>query len=92
MTTATSIQLDSEIKQRPDILVEARQRSPQAIMEEATAQYVAREERRKAFRTETVAAWKAFQATGLYATAEEVEQWHAGAGSDDELPAPASHG
>ena len=34
---------------------------------------------------------KSIQATGLYATAEEVDEWLASWGTDNELPAPECH-
>jgi len=36
-------------------------------------------------------AWEEFQATGLHATAEEVDRWLASWGTENELPAPVCH-
>jgi predicted transcriptional regulator len=49
------------------------------------------EETQEALRQETVQAWEEFQATGLHATAEEVERWLSSWGSADGLAAPESH-
>lgn len=91
MATTTSIKLDDELKGRVQHLATARRRSAHWIMREAIAQYVEREEKREALRRDTLKAWEEFQATGLYATAEEVEEWLAGWGTEHELPAPKCH-
>ena len=91
MATATSIKLDDELKNRVQHLAGLRRRSAHWIMREAIQQYVDREEKREAFRQETIKAWEDFQATGLHATAEEVEKWLASWGAEDELPPPVCH-
>lgn len=91
MATATSIKLDDELKGRVQTLADTRQRSAHWIMREAIAQYVAREEKRESFRQDTLNAWEEYQATGLHATAEEVYEWLASWGTDNELPAPECH-
>ncbi|QUS37399.1 CopG family ribbon-helix-helix protein [Falsirhodobacter algicola] len=91
MASATSIKLDDEMKGRVQHLAQARQRTSHWIMREAISQYVEREERREVLRKDTLAAWEEFQATGLHATAEEVDQWLARWGTDDEQPAPECH-
>lgn len=91
MATATSIKLDDELKGRVQHLADARRRTSQWIMREAIAQYVEREEKREALRQDTLKAWDEFQATGLHATAEEVEKWLSSWGTENELPAPECH-
>lgn len=91
MTTATSIKLDDELKGRIRHLAEAQRRTPHWIMREAIAQYVDREEKREALRQDTIRAWDEFQATGLHATVDEVDQWLANWGTDKERPAPECH-
>jgi predicted transcriptional regulator len=91
MATATSIKLDDELKGRVQHLAELRRRTPHWIMREAIAQYVEREEKREALRQDCIKAWEDYQATGLHATAEEVDAWLASWGTDDELPAPVCH-
>jgi len=88
MVTATSIKLDDELKGRVKSLAESRRRTPHWIMREAIAQYVAREEKREALNQDTLRAWDEFQVTGRYATAEEVDDWLASWGTENELPAP----
>jgi len=61
------------------------------MMREAIMQYVEREEKREAFRQETIRAWQAYQETGLHATAEEVDKWLASWDAENELPAPVCH-
>jgi len=60
-------------------------------MREAITQYVDREEKREAFRQDTLKAWEEYQETGLHATAAEVESWLANWGAEHETPAPACH-
>lgn len=91
MATATSIKLDDELKGRIQHLADARRRTSHWIMREAIAQYVEREEKREALRQDTLKAWDEFQATGLHATAEEVEKWLSSWGTENELPAPECH-
>jgi len=57
-------------------------------LEKAITQYVEREEKREAFRQDTLKAWEEYRITGLHATAEEVDAWLASWGTDDERPAP----
>lgn len=91
MAAATSIKLDDELKGRVRHLAEARQRTSHWIMREAIAQYVEREEKRESLKHEVLGAWEEFQATGLHATAEEVDKWLASWGAETELPPPVCH-
>ena len=91
MAAPTSIKLDDELKSRVQLLAKHRQRSAHWLMLEAIEQYVEREERREAFKQDALKAWEDYQATGQHATAEEVENWLASWGSEDETPAPACH-
>lgn len=91
MASPTSIKLDDDLKGRIQHLAYARQRSAHWLMREAIEQYVEREERREAFRQDALNAWEEYQATGLHATAEEVEKWLGSWGKEDEVPAPKCH-
>lgn len=91
MPVATSIKLDDALKNRIQQLAQTRRRTSHWIMREAISQYVEREEMREVFRQDTLRAWDEFQATGLHATADEVDQWLKSWGSDNELPAPECH-
>ena len=46
-------------------------------MREAITQYVDREEKREAFRQDTLKAWEAFRSNGLHVTADEADAWMA---------------
>lgn len=83
-----AIKLDEDTKARVKRLAEARRRSSHWLMREAITQYLEREERREAFRQDTLQAWEEYRTTGLYAPAEQVEAWLAIWGTDNELPAP----
>ncbi len=54
-----------------------RTRSAHYLMREAITEYVAREEKREAFRQEGVAAWAHYEATGLHLTEREADAWMA---------------
>lgn len=91
MATATSIKLDDNLKGRVQHLADARRRSAHWILREAIVEYVEREERREAFRQDTISAWAEYEATGLHSTAQEAEAWLSSWGTEDELPAPVCH-
>lgn len=88
MSAPTSIKLDDDLKGRVQHLANTRRRSPHWLMREAIEQYVEREEKREAFRRDALRAWEDYQATGLHATAAEVEKWLSSWGTDNETPAP----
>jgi len=95
MPTATaktvSVKLDTDMRIRMEHLAEARHRTAHWMMREAIEQYVEREEKREAFRQDTIKAWDEYRETGLHATAGEVDAWLDSWGSDHELPAPVCH-
>lgn len=88
MASPTSIKLNDDLKERVQRLAEARRHPVDWLMHEAIEQYVEREEKREALNQDTLKAWEDYQATGLYATADEVEEWLASWGSADEVSAP----
>lgn len=90
-TKPMSIKLDSETQTRIKLLAAARDRSPHWMMREAITQYVEREERKEAFRRDTLDAWQEFQETSLHVSLEEADQWLAGWGTDTEVGAPTCH-
>lgn len=79
MTSATvrpvSIKIDEDTRARVKRLAEARHRTSHWLIREAIRQYVEREEKREAFRLDTLKAWEDYRATGLHATAAEADQW-----------------
>ena len=83
-----SVKLDSDTRARVEQLAQARNRTAHWMMREAISQYVDREEKREAFKQDTVRAWEDYKETGLHATADEVETWLNSWGTDNELPAP----
>jgi len=91
MASPTSLKLDDELKGRIQHLADARRRSSHWIMREAIAQYVEREEKREAFREDTLRAWEEFQRTGLHLTGEEVDAWMAKLEAGEDAEPPACH-
>jgi predicted transcriptional regulator len=90
-TATTSLKLDLELKERVQRLASARRRTAHWIMREAVEQYVGREEKREQLRTDALAAWNAYQATGLHATAEEADSWLAMLEAGEDAQAPECH-
>jgi len=86
-----SVKLDTDTRARIERLAEVRQRSTHWMMREAINEYVEREEKREAFRQETLNAWAEYQETGLHATAAEVGEWLASWGTESELSVPKCH-
>jgi predicted transcriptional regulator len=86
----TSLQLDAETETRLLRLAEARRRSAHWLMREAIEQYLEREERREQLRSDALAAWAEYQATGRHVTEDEADAWIARleAGEDAEPPPP----
>ena len=90
-TKPMSIKLDSDTQSRIKQLAAARDRSAHWMMREAITQYVEREERKEAFRRDTLDAWQEFQETGLHVSLEEADKWLASWGTETEGGAPACH-
>jgi predicted transcriptional regulator len=90
-TKAVSVKLDPDIRARVENLAQVRHRSAHWVMREAISQYVEREEKRETFRQDAIKAWEEYEATGLHATAAEVDTWLASWGTENELPAPVCH-
>lgn len=91
-TTATSLKLDTQIKDRLQWLATLRDRKPHYLMREAIQQYVDREEKREQLRQNALAAWSGFQASGLHVTAEEADAWLAKLEAGEDVETPECHG
>lgn len=70
-----AIKIDDDTKARVRRLADARHRTPHWLMREAIVQYVEREEKREAFRQDTLKAWEEYRTTGLHVTADEADAW-----------------
>lgn len=90
-TSPISIRLPAELKARLQDLASARQRSTNAVVVQAVAAFVEREEKREALRQECLAAHEQYLATGLHATQAEVKDWAARLREDAKAKAPACH-
>ena len=86
-----AIKIDEDTRARIKRLADARHRTPHGLMREAITQYVEREEKREAFRQDTLRAWEEYRSTGLHVSDEEVQAWLSSWGTDHELPAPTCH-
>jgi len=87
-TRPMTIKIDQDTRERVQRLADARQRTSHWVMREAISQYVAREEKREAYRQDGIKAWNAYQANGLHVTGEEADAWlgKLEAGQDTEPP------
>lgn len=86
-----SVKLDQDIRARIERLAESRRRTAHWIMREAITQYVEREEKREAFRQDTLKAWEEYRATGLHLTAEEADAWLTRLEQGDDIEPPECH-
>jgi predicted transcriptional regulator len=90
--STTSLKLDSAMKERVHRIASARRRSSHWVMREAVEQYVEREEKREQLRQDALAAWAAYQTTGLHATAREADAWLAKLEAGKHAVIPKCHG
>ena len=83
-----TVKLEADMRERIQHIAQAQDRSAHWIMRQAISQYVEREEKREAFRQDTLRAWEKYCQTGLHLTGDEMDAWMAKleAGEDAELP------
>ena len=86
-----SVKLDLSTRARIENLAEARQRTAHWVMREAITQYVDREEKREAFRQDTIKAWEEYRSTGLHVTADEADTWLAQLEQGNDIEPPEGH-
>ena len=78
-----AIKIDDDIK--------ARHRTAHWVMREAITQYVNREEKREAFRQDTIKAWEDFRLTGLHVSADKADAWLAALEQGQDREPPECH-
>ncbi|APW45275.1 CopG family ribbon-helix-helix protein [Rhodoferax antarcticus] len=86
-----SVKLDQETRGRIDRLATSRRRTTHWLMREAIQQYIEREEKLEAYRQNGIAAWEAYQASGLHVTQEEADAWLAKLEAGEDVEPPACH-
>ena len=86
-----AVKLNPEVHARVRELAKAQHRSPHYLMREAITQYVEREEKREAFRQEALAAWAAYQASGLHVAHAQADAWLARLEAGQDVEAPECH-
>ena len=95
MTTAAirpiAIKIDEETKNRLKRLATTRNRTAHWLMREAITHYVEREEKREAFRRETLDARETFRTTGMHVTASEADAWLAQLEGGNNVEPPECH-
>ena len=85
---ATTIRCDKDILQQLDALAEARNRSRTWVINQALAEYVAREEKREQFKGYILKSWQQYQETGLHVTDDELVAWLETWGGENEAEMP----
>ena len=90
-TSPISLRLPAELKARVQHLAAARERSANALLVQAVAAFVEREEQREALRQECRAAHEHYLRTGLHVTQAEVKDWGARLGVDSTAAPPICH-
>lgn len=88
---ATSLEIDEGLKGCVEQLASQRSCSVQGIMLEAIQEYAERAEAREAFEQEARNAWEEYRNNGLHLTGQEVRDWLATWGAEDERPIPKCH-
>jgi len=86
-----SVDLKTDIYQRVKFLAEKRKRTSHWILREAIINYLEQEEFIEQIKNEAIEAWKHYQDTSLHVTGEEVLNWIASWGKENELEAPRCH-
>jgi predicted transcriptional regulator len=86
-----TIKIDDDTKARVKRLADARHRTSHWLMREAITQYVDREEKREAFRQDTLKAWEDYRTTRLHVTADEADAWLAQLEQGNDIEPPACH-
>lgn len=85
----TTLRIEQDIKERLKNLADARNSSSHALMLEAIAEYVEREEKRSQYRKEAQKAWEHYRETGEHLSAADTLSWLETWGSENEKDAPA---
>jgi predicted transcriptional regulator len=86
-----SVKLDPDTRARLEHLAASRRSTPHGLLREAIAQYLEREEKREAFRQDTLKAWEEYRSTGLHVTGDEVEAWLAQLAEGNDVEPPECH-
>lgn len=86
-----AIKINDDIKARVKRLAQARQRTSHWLMREAITQFVEREEKREAFRQDTLKAWEDYRMTAEHVTAEEADAWLIQLEQGHDIEPPSCH-
>ena len=88
---STSIVIDDETEERAQRLADRRHTTRDALLREAIAHDLAREENRESFIAEAEESWRSYEESGRHLTGEEVRSWLRRWGPADEQKPPACH-
>ena len=87
-----SVKLEDELRERIKGIADARRRTTHWLMRDAIQQYVEREEKREAFRQDTLTAWEEYRTTGQHLTADEADAWLLQLEQGNDIEPPECHG
>lgn len=83
--------MEQEMQQRLKHLADERKTSAHALMLDAIAQYLEREEKRSQFYRHAQESWQEYQTSGQHITAEETRDWLESWGTGQDKDAPECH-
>ena len=92
MSTTIGIKVDDLLRERIRNAAQNLNRTPHWLMREAIERSVEREERREAFRQDTLKAWEEYRTTGLHVSADEADAWLDQLEQGRDIEPPACHG
>lgn len=82
------VRLDKQLENRLVALAAKTQRSKSYLAKEALTRYIEEEERKQRENELTMARWKAYQETGETVSNDDMIEWLASWGADQEKPCP----
>ena len=90
-TVPMSIKIDSAYKDRLNHLASTRRRSSHALAKEAIERFIEEEEEQERALREAIASHEEYLETGMHITLDELDDWMATWGTDNEKELPACH-
>ncbi|HWA17581.1 MAG TPA: CopG family transcriptional regulator [Devosia sp.] len=91
MSESTSIKLADGLRERVQAIAQRKKRSANALMNEAIAAYVRREESEEEFNTEARRRVREYEETGLHVTHDEAMEWLQRRARGEKISPPKAH-
>jgi predicted transcriptional regulator len=90
-TIAVTTSIPRALAERVDQFARQQKQSSEAIFRDAVSEYLDRQDQRRSFREDAIAAWTDYQRTGLHLTGDEADAWLAKLESGEIAAAPDCH-